>query len=101
MFYTFNQNNSGGSYDINAGINECVIIEADTAGEANDRAVSVGIYFNGCEDGRDCNCCGDRWYAQDSGDNGTEVPESMSYRNVIIYYKTGTNVLVKRGKAIK
>lgn len=21
------------------------------------------IYFNGVEDGRDCECCGDRWFA--------------------------------------
>jgi hypothetical protein len=98
MFYTFIKNNSAGSYDIEDGVDECVIIEADTAGEANDRAISVGIYFNGCEDGRDCDCCGDRWDAQDSDDTGTEVPESMRYRNVIVYYKNGTNVLVKRGK---
>jgi hypothetical protein len=24
----------------------------------------AGIYFNGVEDGQDCECCGDRWYPQ-------------------------------------
>ena len=58
MFYTFKQNNSGGTF-IGP---QYVIIEADDASEANLIAYDHGIYFNGVQNGQDCNCCGDRWY---------------------------------------
>lgn len=69
-FYAFNQNNSGGgfSYDEREGISHWVIIEASSANEANSTAASAGIYFDGCDDGRDCSCCGDRWYPVDDSD---------------------------------
>lgn len=63
MFFCFNQNNSGGSFDISDSVAHYVIIEAKNADEANDRAESVGIYFNGVDDDRDCECCGDRWHS--------------------------------------
>ena len=62
MFYEFRQNNSGGSF---SGPAISVIVEADSASEANDIAESKGVYFNGCDDGSDCECCGDRWYSVD------------------------------------
>ena len=74
MFYTFSQNNSGGSFDIDHMLAHFVIIEADTAEEANTIAESVGIYFNGCDEGMDCDCCGDRWYSQWDDKDGTEEP---------------------------
>lgn len=69
-FFTYSQNNSGGHFDINDSVSLFVIIEAASAADANAKARSVGIYFNGCEDERDCPCCGDRWYSQwdDEGD---------------------------------
>jgi hypothetical protein len=91
-FYTFNQNNSGGSfvYDEEVGIGEYVIIEAINADDANSRAEDIGLYFNGCEDGYDCECCGDRW-SMVWGGEGDEVPmiygqpveevEKSGYRN--------------------
>lgn len=63
MFFHFNQNNSGGSFDIDEDVAHNVIIEARDAHEANQKAESIGIYFNGVDDGRDCECCGDRWYS--------------------------------------
>ena len=72
-FYTFIQNNSGGSFDVNDSVCEYVIIEAVSAEDANMRAENIGIYFNGCEDGYDCDCCGDRWIAQYS-DDGNDIP---------------------------
>jgi hypothetical protein len=65
MFYTFNQNNSGGSFvfDEDRGLSTHVIVEADSADAANDIAESIGIYFNGCDLGIDCTCCGNRWGA--------------------------------------
>jgi hypothetical protein len=65
-FYEFHQNNSGGSFVIDkVGISICVIIEAMSAGDANDRAEDIGIYFDA---DADCRCCGSRWYGVDSGD---------------------------------
>lgn len=63
-FFTYNQNNSGGSfdYDANTGIAQYVIVEADNVSDANAKALDIGLYFDGCETGLDCSCCGDRWY---------------------------------------
>jgi hypothetical protein len=72
-FYTFIQNNSGGHFSVNDRICEYVIIEAIDADDANMRAENIGIYFNGCENGRDCDCCGDRWNFQ-YNDDGNDVP---------------------------
>ena len=58
-FFTFYQNNSGGVFD---GPAHYVIVEASDAEEAATRAETVGVYFNGVEDGLDCECCGDRWF---------------------------------------
>jgi len=68
-FYTFSQNNSGGGWDGP----EYVIIEADSADEANMIAMDHDIYFDGCHKGLDCDCCGDRWYEVDD-DDATEKP---------------------------
>jgi hypothetical protein len=63
-FYAYRQNNSGGSFHIDesAGISRCVVVEANSSDEADRKAIEIGLYFNGCEIGRDCSCCGDRWY---------------------------------------
>lgn len=76
MFFTFIQNNSGGRFDIDHDVSKYVIIEADSADEANQIAEDrAGIYFDGCESGADCDCCGDRWYRQWGADEGTAQPE--------------------------
>jgi len=61
-FYEFNQNNSGGSFQVNDKVCHRLFIEADTPDEATEIAEGLGVYFNGCDDGMDCPCCGDRWY---------------------------------------
>lgn len=76
-YFTFNQNNSGGSfvYDERAGIGHFVIVEALDMMHANDRARKIGLYFDGASEyGPDCDCCGDRWYEQWSSESGTDVP---------------------------
>lgn len=92
-FYTFSQNNSGGSFvvDEETGIAETVIIEAYSAADANSRAERIGIYFNGVDSGWDCECCGDRWNEIYSENDCYDVPsyygtpienlESSWYRN--------------------
>jgi hypothetical protein len=60
-FYHYSQSNSGGSfdYDEEKGISVNVIIEADNANAADNKAEMIGLYFDG--EG-DCSCCGNRWY---------------------------------------
>ncbi|RMH10629.1 MAG: hypothetical protein D6698_17455 [Gammaproteobacteria bacterium] len=60
-WYLYDQNMSGGYYFEPA---FAVLVEADNPEEANRRAETVGIYFNGVEEGEDCECCGDRWIEQ-------------------------------------
>jgi hypothetical protein len=61
-FYEFKQNNSGGSFDVNDKLTNHVIIQANSESEAIQKAENMGVYFDGCEKGMDCECCGDRWY---------------------------------------
>ena len=64
MFYHYRQNNSGGSFILDDDVTVHVIIEAESAEQADRRAESIGIYFDGCSNGMDCPCCGDRWTSQ-------------------------------------
>ena len=71
-FFQYRQNNSGGQF---TGPAIHVIIEADSADEADQRAVNeAGLYFDGCAQDIDCSCCGDRWHrAWDDGDDEPRV----------------------------
>jgi len=106
MFYTFSQNNTGGSFEVNGQVSHYVIIEAKSADEANWRASDrADIYFDGCDAHMDCPCCGDRWYTSEESE-GTEHPEiygediatfrekkdgfGMGWKGVIVYYDDGT-----------
>ena len=74
MFYTFQQNNSGGRFSHSPRrLTRTVVVEANSAAEANDRLCGLGGYFNGVEEDVDCSCCGDRWYPCSESD-GAEVP---------------------------
>lgn len=73
-FYSYNQNNSGGSFTFEPtrGISHHVVIEAESADQANKIAEGIGLYFDG---ENDCPCCGSRWYeAYGEGD-----PEPLVY----------------------
>ena len=63
-FFHFLQNNSGGKFifDATRGLSVHVIVEGSDIDEVNFRANEIGIYFDGCDDGIDSDCCGDRWY---------------------------------------
>jgi len=89
MFYTYNQNNSGGSFDFQKdAISHYVIIEADNAAEADFRAEQVGVYFDpGYE--IDCDCCGSRWNEAWS-DDGTETPQ--------VYGNDVTSGVIEKGQ---
>ncbi len=62
VYWEFTQNNSGGSFVENEKLAHRVIIEAYSSEEACSKATEIGIYFNGCDEGMDCPCCGNRWY---------------------------------------
>jgi len=112
MFYTFKQNNSGGhfSFDEEDGITHYVIVEADSNAEAIRKAIDIGIYFNGVEDGADCGCCGDRWcdyvegeaYPSIYGRDATTTPIKDLFlmrwmdvgKEACIHYKDGRKVWV-------
>lgn len=97
MFYTFWQNNSGGSFCENkrTGIATFVIIEARDADHANERAEKIGLYFDGVNSGVDCPCCGDRWDKVGERD-GTEQP--TIYGKLVGYQrKNGGKVFIPRG----
>lgn len=84
MFYTYIQNNSGGYFKITKKIKHYVIIEADSAKEANEKAEHIGIYFEGVKKDRDCPCCGDRWHkVLEKG--GTKKPKIYG-DNVLSYF---------------
>lgn len=69
MYYTYAQNNTGGFWRGP----QYVIIKADSAADANEKAEWNGIYFNGVNLELDCECCGDRW-CRVLEKEGTEVP---------------------------
>ena len=62
MFYMLDQNNSGGSFVVNDRLTHRLFIEADSEQDAIAFAESLVCYWNGVENGYDCECCGDRWY---------------------------------------
>ena len=68
-WYTWRQNNSGGRFIEPA---HFVSIQAPTHTAARRVAADIGVYFDGCSDGRDCPCCGDRW---DDFPDVAEMPE--------------------------
>jgi hypothetical protein len=72
-FFEFSQNNSGGSFDCDEYVAHRVLIEAENADEAILKGESLGMYWDGCESGMDCDCCGDRWY-KPWGNDGKEFP---------------------------
>ena len=56
-YYTYRQNNSGGSF-VSPAMN--VVIKAETPEQADTIAIANGIYFDDNYE-IDCSCCGTRW----------------------------------------
>jgi hypothetical protein len=113
-FFQYRQNNSGGVFHIGNGLDVVIVIEAIDHLHANAIAESKGLYFHGCSSGRDCSCCGDRWYEQYDNSDGypkefgdknlkqmeTEMKNGWSYgQHFVIYYLDG-RVVSSRGRII-
>jgi hypothetical protein len=62
-WFLWDQNNSGGSFVEDEHLTTRVFIQAETGAKAEAKAFDFGVYYNGVEDGLDCDCCGDRWYS--------------------------------------
>lgn len=97
-FFMYSQNNTGGSFE---GDYEYIIVEADNAADADERAQTVGIYFDGCDKDIDCDCCGDRWYRA----GGKGDPEPMIYKEPLreakaSHYRKVAGLLLKDATTI-
>jgi hypothetical protein len=74
-WYRYRQNNSGGFHRGP----KYVYVQAPSYVEANNR-VELGViqgdgwemYFDGCEAGMDCDCCGDRWFRMAEWDENSD-----------------------------
>jgi hypothetical protein len=64
-FYMWRQNNTGGSFITDGDLSRFVVIEAKNYAKAEEKALNLGVYYNGVDSDRDCECCGDRWYSGD------------------------------------
>lgn len=81
QWFSYHQNNSGGDFIVDEDdlIAPYVIIQATDGEDANRRALMHGLYFDGIEKGRDCECCGDRWYAVWRDDEGMGEPTAYTH----------------------
>ncbi len=90
-WYMFNQNNSGGVFEIRPeeGIGETVWVQARNVAEANQRAEGIGLYFDGSGD---CSCCGNRWSEVWGSDEGTTKEPYIwaEWRDVYAHRYDGT-----------
>lgn len=81
-FFDYRQNNSFGVHE---GY-KYVIVEASSPQDADERVLAsseVDVYFNGCRDGKDCPCCGDRWSRQWPDASGSTEPSVWSESVVV------------------
>lgn len=60
-WFKFEQNNSGGSFDVDDKVCHRLFIEAESFDDAVEKAEELGCYWHGVASGIDCPCCGDRW----------------------------------------
>lgn len=86
-FFEYRQNNSGGRFNIDDTLTVRVIVEAKDKEQAIQIGENLGIYFNGCDEGRDCPCCGDRWYEPDEVDLRYGTLSNEEAKEMALAYK--------------
>lgn len=98
-YYQFSQNNTGGVFEYDKNLSNYVMIEAESSDKANSLALSIGIYFDGCNEGIDCSCCGDRWYKA-SEDDGYSEPlvygRKMNNKDIWFPEKNGRYAVIHK-----
>ena len=87
--YEFNQNNTGGGFDVDDKVCHRVVVEAKDEKEAISIAEELGCYWDGVANGMDCECCGDRWYESPSEIDLKSVRESYKedFSNLDEYFQ--------------
>jgi len=96
-FYEFSQNNSGGSFTVTKDLCHRLFIEAKSEDEAIDKAEQLGCYWNGCEEGMDCDCCGDRWHSSPNVINLTGYGKKGGYEvGIWSHYKDAEALWFKK-----
>lgn len=105
-FFIWNQNNSGGHFVVDDDLTWRVVIEEETYDLAEYKALTLGVYYDGVADDRDCSCCGDRWYEGEELEWGDQTLEEhlQEYADdygwespsVIIHYLDGTKGTITR-----
>jgi hypothetical protein len=97
MFYAYHQNNSGGNFIINDKLGEIVVIEENSIENANKKAISIGIYFNGVGKNRDCECCGDRWSSiPEEEDIFNNIMNIDRFKNIYSYDLSMVLTIIKK-----
>ena len=86
-WYEYTQNNSGGSFDSDDKVCHRVFIQAESDFESLVKAEDIGIYLDGCDDGLDCPCCGDRWYEATETIFPLEYGYGKTFHDIISYAK--------------
>ena len=100
-WFMFDQNNSGGSFDVDDKVCHRLFIEAESFSDAVEKAEELGCYWDGVDKGIDCSCCGDRWSKLNDSPIDIEKYKTEGYKAVVydgIYAKAETRWGEKYGK---
>lgn len=96
MFFNYLQNGGEKNKFIeNRKLAKIVIIEANSAIEANQMAEQIGIYFDGVLSKKDKSTDGDRWQRATNA-SATKVALLNSNENTIFYKKENGKIIKKR-----
>lgn len=87
--YVYDQNNSFGVFDVSDKLAPYVVVEAFTVDEAIEIGLNLGIYFNGVDEGIDCDCCGDRWYMPRENVKMDDIISYVGGYNIVFHMKNG------------
>lgn len=92
-YFLWGQNNSGGCFEGPP----VIIVEAENQEAAEVVAEQYGVYYDGVSEGRDCSCCGDRWYSPEEYETLAEALDRYHWRNErLIVHANGAEVVLRQ-----